>query len=55
MYWGSLLKSEGDVVVVVIGGDLMIVGSQIFGGNVDLVVVNDLVICSSEDCYFQES
>lgn len=52
---GSLLKSEGDVVVAATGGDLTIVGSQISGGNVDLAAANDLVIRSSEDRYSQES
>jgi len=52
---GSLLKSEGDVVVAAIGGDLTIVGSQISGRNVDLAAANDLIIRSSEDRYSQES
>ncbi|WP_312400492.1 hemagglutinin repeat-containing protein [Stenotrophomonas indicatrix] len=52
---GSLLKSEGDVVVAATGGDLTIVGSQISGRNVDLAAANDLIIRSSEDRYSQES
>ncbi|MFG6085747.1 hemagglutinin repeat-containing protein [Stenotrophomonas indicatrix] len=52
---GSLLKSEGDVVVAATGGDLAIVGSQISGRNVDLAAANDLIIRSSEDRYSQES
>nr|WP_312108601.1 hemagglutinin repeat-containing protein [Stenotrophomonas indicatrix] len=52
---GSLLKSDGDVVVAATGGDLTIVGSQVSGRNVDLAAVNDLIIRSSEDRYSQES